>query len=248
MPTYKVDVTERRQQTVISKRDPELPYATAKMRVLRFTCDDNLEYELYKEAQFSLIEVGRLIDFEVELRLYGKSGEFPHWWVTNIHSEEAPKPESELSVERLGQPPQLVRERSMCLSYAKDLAAAGKINVVNILDQAQWLYDWLIGNIEVKDNTRKAPKTEIDIKIPAEEIKTPEAPIRPFISEKRVNLEKKIAEAKVSLNSLPDYLNKTFNAPVGELWEMVSKLDEKQLNKFETALDRKIKEREAKNS
>lgn len=35
------------------------------------------------------------------------------------------------------------RSRSMCLSYAKDLAVAGKVEVVEILTMAGKFYDWV---------------------------------------------------------------------------------------------------------
>jgi hypothetical protein len=40
----------------------------------------------------------------------------------------------------------MLKSRSQCLSYAKDLAVAGKIDIENIPAQAQLFYEWVTGD------------------------------------------------------------------------------------------------------
>lgn len=65
------------------------------------------------------------------------------------------------------------RDKSVMLSYAKDLAIADKIEAKDILFKAQYFYEWLTGKIQVNWITKELI-TEMEVKVETKTSKTVE--------------------------------------------------------------------------
>jgi hypothetical protein len=245
MANYKVDISERRQRTVKSKKT-ELPYEGAKQRVLFFTCDDNVTYELYKSSLWHLVEVGSPIDFDVELRLYGDQGQFPHWWVTNVYQPESPESESDIPKpeRKYGRDEDKVDVRTAIMEIGQDLRAGLDVPMELRLARQVWLRSALHIQVkEVEGEIKPIDEPEIDEAIPDEEDRQlPMEPPRDDPGKTIIDeaFKERLNAAGFTKASLARYLNTTFQIPKeANVLNMLAKLNDLQYSLLETEIERR---------
>jgi len=129
--------------------------------------DTELLYFTFKGNLFEFIKEGQIINADVETSNRDWEGTtYTDRRVVQIYIDGQPIAQKRGDFYRGKSPEELEQSaRVMTLSYAKDLAVADKIPVVEIINQAEVFYNW------VKKNS-KAPEIKPEVKPPTQ-VKTP---------------------------------------------------------------------------
>ncbi|MGA2669986.1 MAG: hypothetical protein ABSF21_00995 [Dehalococcoidia bacterium] len=119
--------------------------------------EEKHSYFTARSSLFEAIKVGQTIIANVETE---QRGEYTNHKVVQIYLDGQP-----VSVKKegyRGKSPEEIEQsvRSQCCSYAKDLAVADKIPVVEIINQADVFYNWL-----KKNGLPKAPEPKLGTEI-----------------------------------------------------------------------------------
>jgi hypothetical protein len=123
--------------------------------------DKELTFFTFKTSLFDLIKQGQAINADVETSSREWDGQtYTDRKVVQVYVDGQPVSGKPQQGYRGRSPEELDQTaRTMSLSYAKDLAVAGKIEVWDIINQAELFYNW-VKKTEVKPTVRIEPKKE----------------------------------------------------------------------------------------
>jgi len=190
---------ERKQLKVTWVGEPQAMKEGSNIKILRFTCDDKLHYETFKQNLFSHIKVGEQLDADTELQIVTTEAgqEYPHWRITQIYQDGKPVAVSQADTPKRAygkSPEELALYRQLdefkqnsimaqtALNRAVDLAIADKVTMAGqqdlkpIMLVAREFYALLqnltkISDAEVIHDAIKKPRTKEDMGIPRQETK-----------------------------------------------------------------------------
>ena len=184
---------ERKQLKVTWVGKPQAMKVGSNIKILRFTCDDKLHYETFKQNLFSHIKVGEQLDADTELQIVTTEAgqEYPHWRITQIYQDGKPVAVSQADTPKRAygkSPEELALHRQLdefkqnsimaqtALNRAVDLAIADKITLEGIKAMAEAYYLFLEGLCKVSDaevihDAIKKRRTKEDMGIPRQETK-----------------------------------------------------------------------------
>jgi len=149
-------MSERKNLTIIQVKEIQ-KVGDKQLPKLSFTAKDGdkeLSYFTFRPTLFDLIKEGQTISADVETEV---KGEYTNRKVVQIYVDGQP-----VAVKRgegyRGKSPEELEQSAklMVLAYAKDLAVADKIKVVEIINQADVFYNWV-----KKNELTKAPETKL---------------------------------------------------------------------------------------
>ena len=139
---------------------------TSKKTYFTITDETDTKYICFNPSLYPEFEIGNLVDIEWQP---GKNeGDTPR--ITGIaslgtevsekHAEVAKVSSSRKLLKRVDDEP--TKNRSIALSYAKDLVAAGELELSNIIAFAEVFYGYMLGE-QVKIDKEEAPKAEVKV-------------------------------------------------------------------------------------
>lgn len=216
-------MSERKSLTIIQVKEVE-KVGDKQIPKLSFKAKDGEQehwYFTFKSSLFELIKGGQTINADVETEI---KGEYTNRKIVQIYVDGQPIGGKGQQGYRGKSPEELeLSARSYALSYAKDLAVADKIPVVEIINQAEIFYNW------VKKSEPKAPETKPETKssAPVEDLEevfketTPTGKIQNITELKGLMAKHKVATREAyEILSIGSFMELT---DLNEAWETIKK-------------------------
>lgn len=241
--------TERKNLTIIEVEeikkvgDKQIP----KLSFLASDGETDHRYFTFRPTLFEAIKVGQIINADIETE---QKGEYTNRKVVQIYLDGQAIGGKKDGYQ--GKSPEELDQtaRTMSLSYAKDLAVADKIKVVEIINQADVFYNWV-----KKNGTPKVPEvkgkepTPSQVKSPAppeDKLETelfgpPEAKTLPP-SESKVDMDwLKESLEKLNWTDVSKWLRKKYPKATGvDVRGLVASLTKEQQKEFGTEVKNRL--------